>query len=284
MNLLISMLKIIFTFATVFFAALPFVFEYHTYLKDKEKKTANRRFRIMCFTMIYVAALTFALCALRDVITAVGGLSVISWLAVKLALPVRTAFFSDVVGALLINFAIGFLFRLLLRFVRIGMGKRSLSEGEKPDGAFSLAQKVEIKIIKLFRKDVWVSAASILKKLSIFLSAAYVCLYVVFQLIALFGADWIPFDFLSLLFNTGTKYPVIALFILWESFFFLDGINEDIDKCPEPDQSKFEKSDEGEIDVETIDEEIRNVFGAFYACDVDVALSIDDSEQADDAK
>ena len=33
-----------------------------------------------------------------------------------------------------------------------------------------------------------------------------------------------------------------------------------------------------------IDEEIRNVFGAFYACDVDVALSIDDSEQADDAK
>lgn len=108
MNLLISTLKIIFTFATVFFAALPFVFEYHTYLKDKEKKTANRRFRIMCFTMIYVAALTFALCALRDVITAVGGLSVISWLAAKLALPVRTAFFSDVVGALLINFAIGF--------------------------------------------------------------------------------------------------------------------------------------------------------------------------------
>ena len=79
MNLLISTLKIIFTFATVFFAALPFVFEYHTYLKDKEKKTANRRFRIMCFTMIYVAVLTFALCALRDVITAVGGLSVISW-------------------------------------------------------------------------------------------------------------------------------------------------------------------------------------------------------------
>lgn len=118
-------------------------FEYHTYLKDKEKKTANRRFRIMCFTMIYVAALTFALCALRDVITAVGGLSVISWLAAKLALPVRTAFFSDVVGALLINFAIGFLFRLLLRFVRIGMGKRSLSEGEKPDGAFSLAQKLK---------------------------------------------------------------------------------------------------------------------------------------------
>ena len=54
MNLLISTLKIIFTFATVFFAALPFVFEYHTYLKDKEKKTANRRFRIMCFTTIYV--------------------------------------------------------------------------------------------------------------------------------------------------------------------------------------------------------------------------------------
>lgn len=168
MNLLISTLKIIFTFATVFFAALPFVFEYHTYLKDKEKKTANRRFRIMCFTMIYVAVLTFALCALRDVITAVGGLSVISWLAAKLALPVRTAFFSDVVGALLINFAIGFLFRLLLRFVRIGMGKRSLSEGEKPDGAFSLAQKVEIKIIKLFRKDVWVSAASILKNSAYF--------------------------------------------------------------------------------------------------------------------
>ena len=60
MNLLISTLKIIFTFATVFFAALPFVFEYHTYLKDKEKKTANRRFRIMCFTMIYVAALTLS--------------------------------------------------------------------------------------------------------------------------------------------------------------------------------------------------------------------------------
>lgn len=47
---------------------------------------------------------------------------------------------------------------------------------------------------------------------------------------------------------------------------------------------EIRKSDEGEIDVETIDEEIRNVFGAFYACDVDVALSIDDSEQADDAK
>ena len=38
MNLLISTLKIIFTFATVFFAALPFVFEYHTYLKDKKRK------------------------------------------------------------------------------------------------------------------------------------------------------------------------------------------------------------------------------------------------------
>lgn len=279
MNLLISTLKIIFTFTTVFFAALPFVFEYHTYLKDKEKKTANRRFRIMCFTMIYVAALTLALCALRDVITAVGGLSAISWLAAKLALPVRAAFFSDVAAALLVNFAIGFLFRLLLRLVRIGMGKRSLSEGEKTGGAFSFAQKVEIKIIKLFRKDVWVSAANILKKLSIVLSTAYVCLYVVFQLIALFEADWIPFSFPSLLFNAGTKYPVIALLVLWESFFFLDGINEDIDKCPEPVQSEFKKSDEDESDIETIDEEIRNVFGAFYACDVDVALSIDDSEQ-----
>ncbi len=280
MNLLISMLKIVFAFATVFLAALPFVFEYHTYLKDKEKKTANRRFRIMCFTMIYAAALTLVLCALRDVITVVGGLSAISWLAAKLALPVRAAFFSDVVAALLVNFAIGFLFRLLLRFVRIGMGKRSLSEGEKTGGAFSFAQKVEIKVIKLFRKDVWASAASILKSLSIFLSAAYAF----FQLIALFGADWVPFDFLSLLFDAGAKYPVIALLMLWESFFFLDGINEDIDKCPEPDRSEYEKSDEGETDIEMMDEAIRNEFGAFYACDVDVTLSIDDSEQADDAK
>lgn len=284
MNLLISMLKIVFAFATVFLAALPFVFEYHTYLKDKEKKTANRRFRIMCFTMIYAAALTLVLCALRDVITVVGGLSAISWLAAKLALPVRAAFFSDVVAALLVNFAIGFLFRLLLRFVRIGMGKRSLSEGEKTGGAFSFAQKVEIKVIKLFRKDVWASAASILKSLSIFLSAAYACLYAFFQLIALFGADWVPFDFLSLLFDAGAKYPVIALLMLWESFFFLDGINEDIDKCPEPDRSEYEKSDEGETDIEMMDEAIRNEFGAFYACDVDVTLSIDDSEQADDAK
>ena len=280
MNLLISMLKIVFAFATVFLAALPFVFEYHTYLKDKEKKTANRRFRIMCFTMIYAAALTLVLCALRDVTTVVGGLSAISWLAAKLALPVRAAFFSDVVAALLVNFAIGFLFRLLLRFVRIGMGKRSLSEGEKTGGAFSFAQKVEIKVIKLFRKDVWASAASILKSLSIFLSAAYAF----FQLIALFGADWVPFDFLSLLFDAGAKYPVIALLMLWESFFFLDGINEDIDKCPEPDRSEYEKSDEGETDIEMMDEAIRNEFGAFYACDVDVTLSIDDSEQADDAK
>lgn len=35
MNLLLNMLKIAFVLATVLIAALPFVFEYHTYLKDK---------------------------------------------------------------------------------------------------------------------------------------------------------------------------------------------------------------------------------------------------------
>lgn len=270
MDLLIGIIKFVFAFATVFLAALPFILEYRSYLKDKANKIANRRFRIMIFTMLYVIALTVICSIIHDVIAAISSINAVAWLAAKLALPARAAFFSEVVAALLINFAVGVLFRLLLKLVRIGIGKRSLTEGEKYNKAFSFAQKAERAVIRCFKNDVWVSAANIIKILSIVLSAVYAALFLIFQCIAFIDASWIPFDFLLQIFNAGAKYPAIALLLLWESFFFLAGINDDIDKCPDTEGRVANDPKKDDVDIDAIDKAVREKFWAFYACNVDV--------------
>lgn len=276
MNFLINTVKVIAIFATVLLVALPLIIEHRSFKKDKKNKISHKRFRIVIYTVLYVIAVTIGLYVLQDLTSRINSISFVNWLITKIALPSRLKYSSDVLIALFINFAIAFLFRVLLRFVRIGLKKKGVTKPNIIDGSLSLVQKIERAIISFFNKEVWTTAADVLKKLCIVLSAVFAVLFILYQVPIFFDATWIPYGFLSRIFDVGYKYPIITLLALWEWYFFLAGINCANSECSELAQESGELLSGAEPDLEKIDEEVRRQFGNFYACDVDLSEVLTD--------
>lgn len=275
MEFLKILLKSLFILATILLMVVPFALEFYTFRRDKEKKISYKRLRILIYTAVYVIAITIALYLVKELTLWLEKLTFVVWLAAKLALSNRQVYFAKVLVAVLVNCAIGVLYGIFSKFVRIGLKKKNLAQPQKKDGEFTWRQKLERKLIKFFHTETWFFAGNILKYLSIVLSVVYILVFVAYEMPALFGAKWIPYNFISLLFSAGYIYPSITLLALWEMYFFLEGIKRLEEECPELLKEEEEiLGTAGKVDLQAIDEEVRNQFKNFYACDVDLSKAL----------
>ena len=274
MEFLKNLLKVLFILASVIVMAAPFLLEFGTFASDRKKKISYKRFRVVVYTLIYVIGVTIALYLLKEFILWLESLSAVKWLVQKIALSSRTVYFGKVLVAVLVNFAVGILFVFFSKFIRIGMKKRDLVNPKKKDGEFTWSQKIGRKIIKFFHTETWFFVGNILKYLSALLSAVYALVFVAYLVPGVFGADWIPYDFISMVFSSGYIYPTITLLALWEMYFFLEGIKRVEEECPEilrDDEALFVNN---EVDLVALDEEVRKQFKDYYVCDIDLSKAI----------
>lgn len=264
-------IKSLFILAAIILMAAPFALEFYTFHRDKKKKITYKRFRIVIYTAIYVVAVTIALVWLKDLVLRLEALPFIRWLANKLALSRRIVYLGKVLVIILVNFAIGLIYRFFSKFVRIGLKKKSLIIPKKKNGEFTLRQIIERKVIRFFHTETWFFVGNILKYLSAVLSLVYIFVFIEFQIPAIFGADWIPYDIISMLFSAGYIYPSITLLALWEMFFFLEGIKRVEEECPEVLIDEAAKIGTTTVGLNAVDAEVRKQFKDHYVCDVDLS-------------
>ncbi len=265
--------KISLMLAMVLLMVIPFGVEILTFKCDKAKKNSYKRFRIVIFSIVYIIAITIALYILKEFILWMETLRFVQWLVKKLALSARTVYCAKVIVAVLVNSIIGMLFVFLSKIVRIGIAKKNLIIPKKENGEFNWCQTAERAIIRFFCTETWFFVGKILGLLSVLLSVLYVLLFVVFQIPAMFGADWIPYKHISILFGAGYIYPTITLLGLLEMYLFLEGIKRVEAECPELLNDEI-TGKESAVDLNAIDEEIRKQFKDLYVCDVDLSESV----------
>lgn len=274
MDLLMVVIKIAVIIAMILLMALPFIVEFVTFRRDKDKKITYKRFRIVVYTAVYVIGITVALFLLKEFILWLETLSFIQWIVTNLALSNRTVYFAKVLAAILVNIGIGVLYGFFSKFVRIGLKKKELVKPRKKKGEYDLRQRAERKIIRFFHSETWFFVGSIVKWLSIILSLIYAFIFVCYQVPAMFGASWIPYGFISMLFSAGYIYPTISLLALWEVYFFLEGIKRIEDECPDLITGASTAPKIITDDLKAIDEEVRKQFKDYYVCDVDISGGI----------
>ena len=269
MDFLRVLIKVLLILSMVLLMVIPFLLEYWTFCRDKAKKITYKRFRVVVYTAIYIIGITIAMYFLKEFILWLESFSLVRWIVNKVAFSARIDYFAKVLVAVLVNFAIGALYRFFSKFVRIGLKKKNLVAPKKENGEFNWRQKLERKVIRFFHTETWFFVGSILKYFSIILSAVYALVFVAYLLPAVFSAKWIPYRFISMLFSAGYSYPTISLLGLWEMYFFLEGIKRVEDECPELLREDAGKTKKTEVDLKAIDAEARKRFKDFYVCDVD---------------
>ena len=267
-------IKILVILAAVALMAAPFVMEYFTFRGDKKKKISYKRFRIVIYTAVYMIAVTLVLYLAKEVLLWVGNLSLVQWLSSKISVDTRVTYCVEVFAVILTNVAIGFLYVLIGKFVRIGLKKHDLVHPKKKDGTYTFFQKLERKMIRFFYTETWFFVAKILKYVNIFLSVVYGLMFALYQVPAMFGASWIPYKLVGLLFASGYMFPTITLLGLWEAFFFLEGIKRLEDECPELCEGEKGSYKRMEVDLAAIDEEVKKQFKDYYVCDVDISKDV----------
>ncbi|MBQ9930355.1 MAG: hypothetical protein IJO72_06220 [Oscillospiraceae bacterium] len=266
MDFIIVVLKILAMLASVFVMFLPLLLEYISFRNDCEEGLSHKRLRLMIFGLLYAAAITVAMVFLDELVAWIGSWSWVQWIAGKVSISARTTYCVELIAVMLINLAIGGLFKLLLPVVRLGLKKKDLSKPKKKNGEFSWTQKLERKVLKYFNKEKWFFAGIILKYLCLALAALYAIAFLFCLLPVFFGADWIPYAFAIRLFESGYIYPMITLIPLCQICFFLAGVENLEKECP-----GFEQEEEGgelgktEPDIDMINGECQKLFKDHFA-------------------
>lgn len=263
MKVLWFILKILIMLGLVAVVAIPLIGEYLSFRKDKKDKITYKRFRIFVYSVIYFIAVTVVFVVLKDLLLWVKGWTPIQWLGAKIAIPARFDYAWSVFSVMALNLGIGLLYRLILRLVRIGLKKRDLVKPGKKDGSFSWPQKIERAVLNFFYKEKWFFAARILLFLCLTLSAVYSLLFILNQIPIFFGADWLPYEFVTTLFDTLYYYPVLTLLPMYNAYFFLEGVRLIEEECPELLKEEKQEVDTS-VDLEKVHEDCKKKFKDFY--------------------
>lgn len=280
MDFLKVVLKSLFILAAIILMVAPFALEFYTFRRDKEKKITYKRFRVVVYTVVYFIVITAALYLLKEFILWLESLSFIQWITSRIAVSNRVIYCGKVLVAILVNFAIGFLYRFTGKFVRIGLKKKDLLTPKKKNGEFNWRQQAERSVIRFFHTETWFLVGKILKYMSAALSVIYIVLFIAYQMPAVFGADWIPYGFISMLFSAGYMYPTITMLVLWETVFFLEGIERVEEECPELLENAVAGLEKPSVDLCRVDAEVRKQFKDYYVCDIDLSKAIQDEVAA----
>ena len=149
MEFLIICIKSLIILALAFLPMLPLLLEYWEFKRDIKNKMSHKRLRLLIFLLIYIIAVTIFLHLQSEFLLWLSSLSFVQWLADKLSVLARAGYCAQVFAVIIINVGIGFAYRILQYFVRPGLKGKDLSTPKK-DGEFSLAQKIERKVIFFF--------------------------------------------------------------------------------------------------------------------------------------
>lgn len=261
-------IKILFILGMAVVPAIPFILEYITFWRECSKKIGYRRFWSVVYTAAYIVVVTVVLCLANQFLSWLGSLSFVRQIVSAVAIGDRVAYLAEVFAAILLNFAIGMLYWLLGRAVHAAAARISLTEPRKEDGEFSLLQKIERKAIEFYHRDACFFAGTILKYLNIVLSAVYFLFFVASQFPGVFGADWIPYEFISMLFGAGYIYPTIALLGLWALYFFFAGLKRLEEECPALLHREGMQLKKTGVDLKAIAKELGTQFSAHYERDL----------------
>lgn len=274
MEFIIFIFKILLLLAAVFVMMAPLLSEYLSFRRDREKGITHKRFRLLVFALVYCAVLTVLMVFLKDLLKWVESWNLVKWLVRKLAIRARTVYSLKVTAVMIINFAVGACFRILLPLVRIGLKKKDLSS--KAVGAYTWAQKIERKILAFFYDEKWFFAGMILKYLCLSLVGLYAAVFLLYLLPVLFGADWIPYGFAKRLLEAGYLYPILTLLPLCEAYYFLAGVELLEKECPEFSASVVQQQISDETDVDRINTQCKNFFKDYFSQEIKAAQTEDD--------
>ncbi len=271
-----QVIKVLLIFAAVVLMAAPLLWEAFVFSRDKSKGVSHKRFRVVVYTLIYTVAVTVLLAVMNELIGLIGDLPFVRSLSDAVSLGDRVEYCIALTVAVLINIAIGVLYIAVGMLVRIGMTKYELRIPKGNGRDFTKGQKRAQSIIKFFHTEVWFLVGRILKWLGIVLSVFYAAAFVFYMVFAVFGIGIIPYDVATVLFSSGYKYPIITLLLIWETFFFLSGIEDcPIEDCPELSNGKLKTKPIDDVTLDQIHETIRDQFGDCYACDVDLSKAVE---------
>lgn len=251
--------------AAVVIVSLPLVFEYITFRRDRKNKIAHKRFRLFLFAIVYAIVITVILAVSHGLLHWVMHLSFIVWLTKKISFLDRINYATSVYAVLFVNLAIGVLFRITVRLVRIRMAKRELVIPEGKEGKYSILQRIERAIIRFFYKETWFFANEIIRITALVLSITYAVLFTSYQIPVIFHAAWFPYVIMNTVFDHGYLYPIITLIPLWEFYFFLCGVEHLEEECVsllEPDE--IPTGALGRNIVYHVDKECRRVFTRYF--------------------
>lgn len=268
-------IKLLFILGMAILPAIPFVLEYVSFRRECAKKVGYRRFWLVAWAALYIVLITVALCLVRDFLAWLESVSFVRQLVSALAIGERTVYFGKVIVALLVNFAIGMLYWLACRVIRAALSKSSLVEPAKKDGEFSFAQKLERRAVAFFHQEVFFFVGKILRYLSIALSAAYILFFIVCQIPGVFGASWIPYNFISMLFEAGCVYPSLVLIGFWSLTYFFSGVERLREECPQFLQSAPLEGKKVSVDLESLNRELKKCFRDFYVGEIKVPGACD---------
>ena len=258
----------------------PIALEFYTFKRDKDKQISYKRFRLVVYTIIYVIAITVLLFLLKEFVLWLETITFIKLIVGKIALGSSVAYFGKVLVAIIVNFVVGLLYRFFSKFVRKGLEKKNFITPEGENGEYTWKQKLDRWAIKFFHTETWFFVGKILKYISIVLSVIYILMFIVYQVPAVFKANWISYSMISMLFSAGYVYPTITLLPLWEAYLFLEGIKRLEDECPELMFNRETETSKIPVDLNVIDAEIRKQFKDYYVCDVDLSKTLQEEVSA----
>ncbi len=282
MSFLITLTKICLIMVSVLLMAAPFALEYITFGNDREGKITYKRFKTVIFTFVYLILVTIVLYLFKELGLWIGSWRFIQWISSRFATTGRVAYLIKLFATVFINFGIGALYIFLSKFFRIGMKKKDFVNPKKKNGKFSLGQRINRAVIKFFHTETWFFVAKVLFALAILLSIAYAIVFTLYLIPAFFGASWLPYKFISMLFSAGYIYPSITLMAIWQSYFFLEGIRRAVDECPDILKAVNLEITPLRVDVEAIDKEVKKHFGGHYACDVKLSETLQEKLSANE--
>ncbi len=263
-----TFLKIFFMIAMILFMAIPFVIEYFRFRKDEKTLTVSR-FRLVVFTGIYAIATAILLGFFSKIVSWFGSLGIVKWVLDNLGTS-RTEYTTRLYTVIFINIALGFGFCFLQSFMRIGLSKTDVTTPKKM-GAFTRGQKFERNLIARFDTGEGYFIGRLLYYLSLVLSLLFAVMFLIFQIPAVFGADWIPYQAISVLFQLNYQYPVIGLLCLWEISFFLLGIRALTHENPRWKKEETMEKDSSRKDlIAKLDETCKNEYQHFYAASMEL--------------
>lgn len=269
-TVVMNVLTIIFSLALL---AVPYVACFLIFRWDKKKKISHLRFIPFVCTVLFtfVATIIFAI---TDGIFDWTTDRLMSWGTEAFAKIAEQVYGGRVRFVFWANLTLEIVFLAFVISLRKIFSKRDILVPASPDGKFTIFQKIERWILKRLNNEIWFLIGRVIFYAGVVFSGLYALGFVLSFIFVLFPAESLSYETLHMAFESTYLYPSITLILLWEAYYFLEGVKRINDECPGFVNKICETKDVNTITLDKIDEEVKRVFGAFYNCDVSIEDNI----------